>query len=138
MSFIRPIILLLAIFALMHPASAKEHCNSEDGTRMSGPANAPFIVQFRLKGKKLPLNVPFDADVTICSSTEAQLARIAVDATMPAHKHGMNYEPEVAQIDGNRYQVKNLVFHMPGIWRLEVIVYAGGQSYQFSHDVSLQ
>jgi hypothetical protein len=43
---------------------------------------------------------------------------LAVDATMPEHRHGMNYRPTVVARGTGIYRADGLMFHMPGRWDL--------------------
>lgn len=40
------------------------------------------------------------------------------DAIMPAHKHGMNFQPKIIMVGRDIYRVEGLMFHMPGTWQL--------------------
>ncbi|MEM8649851.1 MAG: hypothetical protein AAGF54_04915 [Pseudomonadota bacterium] len=128
----------MAIASVSFSAFAEEQCDPENGIRLTGTDDAPWRVQVLLKPKDIPLNAPFDAVVILCSQPEMLPSQVTVDATMPAHKHGMNYDPEVTRVDGHRYEVKNLVFHMPGTWRLEVTAYEGDKPHRFTHEVPIQ
>lgn len=57
--------------------------------------------------------------VRLCPAT-AEL--LAVDATMPAHRHGMNYRPALKPLGDGRWRVEGLLFHMPGQWELRLDV----------------
>ncbi len=65
----------------------------------------------------------FAIDVQLCPAS-AVLAR--VDATMPEHRHGMNYRPGVQPLGAGRWRVDGLMFHMPGRWELRLDVQADG------------
>ena len=41
-----------------------------------------------------------------------------IDAIMPAHKHGMNFQPRIVMIRPAIYRAEGLMFHMPGTWQL--------------------
>jgi hypothetical protein len=43
-----------------------------------------------------------------------------VDATMPAHRHGMNYRPSLQPLGDGRWRVEGLMFHMSGAWELRL------------------
>lgn len=58
-------------------------------------------------------------DIQVCGRAgQALPASMAVDADMPAHKHGMNYRPSVRALGGGRFEAQGLLLHMPGSWRL--------------------
>jgi len=133
-------ILLLVIGGLGagHSSHADEMCGSESGIRLSGSKDAPWTVQFHVNSTTIPLNAPFDASVTLCSRSERVPTRLVVDATMPAHKHGMNYKVTAVPVDDRTYTVENLLFHMPGVWRVEVTAYDNNKPHRFTHEVELQ
>ena len=67
----------------------------------------------------------FPVSVTVCGNVAAE-ATVELDATMPAHGHGMNYKPphSVVAKNGQRQQVmvEGVVLHMPGDWQWSVDV----------------
>ncbi len=60
----------------------------------------------------IPLGQPFALDIAICPAPRS----LAVDAHMPAHRHGMNYQPSITNPAPGRYRAEGLVLHMPGAW----------------------
>lgn len=73
----------------------------------------------------IPLNAPFALDIRLCDARLAELSRLtAVDAWMPAHRHGMNYTPTVTKLDWGHYRAEGLLLHMPGEWEF-VFDFAG-------------
>ncbi|MCW0236545.1 MAG: hypothetical protein OJJ21_23310 [Ferrovibrio sp.] len=73
----------------------------------------------------IPLNAPFALDIKLCDARMAELPRLsAVDAWMPAHRHGMNYMPKLAKLDWGHYRAEGLLLHMPGEWEF-VFDFAG-------------
>lgn len=69
-----------------------------------------------------PINVskPFGLDLILCG--DATDLTVEADAWMPRHKHGMNYAPVVHAEGDGKFNVSNLVFHMPGLWQVRVEV----------------
>ena len=76
----------------------------------------------------------FTIQVRLCPA-DAVLAR--VDATMPAHRHGMNYRPTIKAMGAGLWQVEGLMFHMPGAWELRLDVQAGGRTETLRDAVTL-
>ena len=132
------LLLLIAGLGVGSPALANEECTAGSEMQFSGNQDAPWTIKIQLDADAAPLNMPFEAKIVICNAADQFPARIVVDATMPAHKHGMNYEPATAKIDSGHYQVENLVFHMPGLWRFEVTAYENDKPHRYTHDVSVQ
>ncbi len=67
----------------------------------------------------------FPVTVTVCGDNAAE-AEIVLDATMPAHGHGMNYKPPHTVVaktgKGQKVMVEGVVLHMPGDWQWSVDV----------------
>ena len=78
----------------------------------------------------------FALELQVCPE-DTRLVR--VDATMPEHRHGMNYRPSLAALGGGRWRAEGLMFHMPGRWQLRFdVVDAGGGSASLLDDVTLR
>lgn len=71
-------------------------------------------VVFAPRGGPIQVGQPFALDIVVCPAPQA----LAVDADMPAHRHGMNYRPTVQSLGHGRYRAEGLLWHMPGRWRL--------------------
>lgn len=138
MKWLAAFILIISSLGTWYPTYAKDNCEAETGILLSGKTGAPWVIQIQPNPIEIPLNAPFNMRVTICSQSHVVPTRLSVDATMPEHKHGMNYEPKAARIDNHQYMVKNLLFHMPGVWRLEITAYENDSPHRFTHDINLQ
>jgi len=77
----------------------------------------------------------FSLLVQVCP---ADVALTRVDATMPEHRHGMNYRPELQALGGGRWRVKGLMFHMAGRWELVFEVAAGSTTTRLADDMLLR
>ena len=86
-----------------------------------------------------PLKVgqQFSATITLCGDA-AGLALRGVDATMPAHGHGMNYRARL-QRDEERgtWQASGMLLHMPGVWRFSVEASGPDGRVVFTQDVTV-
>ncbi len=63
---------------------------------------------------------------------------IVVDAWMPAHQHGMIYEPDIEDLGEGRFAVTNMVYHMPGLWQLKVTLETGGGRTAYVLDMPIR
>jgi hypothetical protein len=93
------------------------------GEALGAGAQRIDAAQFQLAYKPTPSPVPvgrfFAIDFVLCPRDGAAMpAEVRVDATMPEHKHGMNYRPSVKPQGAGRYRAEGLMFHMPGRWEL--------------------
>ncbi len=71
----------------------------------------------------IPVGKHFSVRLRWCGEGAAPTA-LKLDADMPAHRHGMNYQPTLSRVDtvGREWQADGLMFHMPGRWRFIVDV----------------
>ena len=86
-------------------------------------------------GNAIAVGTHFVLDVQVCP-VEATLRR--VDATMPEHRHGMNYRPSLQALGGGRWRAEGLMFHMPGRWELRFDVDAGGKTETLRQSITLR
>jgi hypothetical protein len=80
----------------------------------------------------------FALEVQLCDQRGVSAARLeSADATMPEHRHGMNYRPLVTPLGAGRFRVEGMMFHMAGRWELVFEVRSGKQVTRFAHDVHI-
>ncbi|MEO9460207.1 MAG: hypothetical protein ABJE63_09715 [Lentilitoribacter sp.] len=115
--------LTAVIFTTISHAHA---CAPESAVELDAADNAKFrsFADFELEA----ISKPFEIDLYFCSEHDVRIERIKVDATMPAHQHGMNYTPEFKRTDNGNFSVSGMFFHMPGVWQLEVSAYQASAS----------
>jgi hypothetical protein len=77
---------------------------------------------------------PFALLITLCPA-DAELKR--VDATMPEHRHGMNYRPGIEPLGPGRWRAQGLLWHMGGRWELRLDVQHQGQTVRLVQSVPL-
>ena len=130
--------LILGLVSLSNKAIAQTGCELGSGLSMSGDVDSPWSIRVEFDPGEIPLNMPFDAKITICTKGAKLPDRITVDATMPAHKHGMNYNPVTMKLKERQYETPDLLFHMPGIWRLEITAYENTTPYRYTYDLTVQ
>lgn len=113
-----------------------------DGTRL---ASGPLQMAWRVAGSApgtAPGTAPdiavgrhFVVELQLCPA-DARLTK--VDASMPAHRHGMNYRPSLTALGEGRYRAEGLMFHMAGDWELRFEVELAGQRLSLSDGVALR
>jgi hypothetical protein len=103
----------------------------------AGVALSGADVQLAWQAVPAPIAVsrPFQLVVTICPAN-SRLSR--VDATMPEHRHGMNYRPSLRPLEGGRWAVEGMLWHMAGRWELRFDVEADGRVQTLRHSLVLQ
>lgn len=104
------------------------------------PAGARQMVQGALQlswlaePQALAVGRPFALLLQLCPPG-ARVLR--VDATMPEHRHGMNYRPSVKPLGDGRWRAEGLLWHMAGRWELAVEVESGGERTWLRQSVQL-
>jgi len=76
----------------------------------------------------------FALEFAVCPAPQA----VRVDATMPEHRHGMNYRPTITAQGGGRYRAEGLMFHMAGRWELVFEVRTGGATERLAQSLRLE
>jgi hypothetical protein len=129
--------MLLAALASIAPARADVACPGEaQGFQRLKTADAE--VAYRWEPAELRVGQFFTAEVVACVASGAgAVEAIAIDATMPAHGHGMNYRPTAERTGAGHYRFTGLMLHMPGTWRVTLDLLRGGKRTRLTHDVSL-
>lgn len=99
-------------------------------------AGGPLKLAVTPQPAPVPLNRPFALELRVC---EGAVAAMAVDAHMPAHRHGMNYRTAVTQTAPGTWRAEGLLFHMPGEWEFVFeLRLADGGSRRLVHSLRLR
>jgi len=78
-------------------------------------------VYYRIEPVPLESGRHFTMRFQFCREGRAlELKRFKLDASMPAHGHGMNYRASSRRTGAGAYSVEGMLFHMPGQWRISV------------------
>ncbi len=89
---------------------------------------ASYRLAYRTQPPKIAIGRHFTMEVVVCAKAgSAAVEALGVDAFMPEHRHGMNYQPAAQAQGGGRYRIEGLMLHMPGRWDLYFDVQAGGR-----------
>lgn len=88
--------------------------------------------------KQVPMARHFVLEVQLCSAAAATAHLAKVDASMPEHRHGMNYRPRIVAIGDGRFRAEGMMFHMSGRWQLEFGVQSAKGSSRLFDDVRVR
>lgn len=120
------------LLAAAMPAFAACPPPPEAGARLD---SGPVQLAWRAEPEPIAVSRPFALLVTLCPA-DARLLR--VDATMPEHRHGMNYRPSLQPLGGGVWRVEGLLWHMAGRWELRLDVEVAGARQVLRQPVTLQ
>lgn len=81
--------------------------------------SAAHVLVWRTLPERIAVGQHFSVELVVCPRTEGATAQVVrVDATMPEHRHGMNYRTTIQPTGGGRHRADGLMFHMPGRWEM--------------------
>ena len=114
-----------------------------DPPALSGAAqiveSAGYRVAFRSNPQPIAVAEPFALEMSVCAkSGGAPPEGMTVDATMPEHRHGMNYRPTVIDGPNGRFLAEGMLFHMPGRWQLIFEVRSAGRTERLTRDLMVE
>ena len=108
---------------LTPPAAACPALDAPTGTA----SQSGYQLTYRVDPAEIRVGAPFAIDVSVCAAGEPFGGALKVDADMPAHRHAMNYWPDVHSEGPGRFRVEGLLFHMRGAWRLRFELTTAGR-----------
>ncbi|NNF44044.1 MAG: hypothetical protein HKN62_13565 [Phycisphaerales bacterium] len=101
-----------------------------------------YLVRYETDPAAIPLNDVFGLRARIFDAartdTPLRSVTLTVDARMPAHRHGMNREPEITLEPDGTFLVSGMLMHMPGAWELHFDVTRGAVTERAQVDVTLR
>ena len=97
-----------------------------------------YMLALRPEPMRLEVGLPFTLLMNVCTRRDEPAELVGVDATMPEHKHGMNYATTIRSDGYGRYRVDGLLFHMPGSWEVAFDGRSGGEIQRLTHDFVLK
>jgi YtkA-like len=101
--------------------------------------SADAEIAYRWEPAELKVGQFFAAEVVACRAPDREsVGQVAIDATMPAHGHGMNYRPKAEPTGPGRYRFTGLMLHMPGTWRVTFDLMHGPRRTRLTHEVNLK
>ncbi len=121
------------VFWFLAASGSANACEATGQRMASDVGDAPSVY---VAIDDVPLGQPFSMIITVCDETE--VSEMRVHAIMPAHQHGLNYVPVVTALGDGKFEVDGVLFHMPGLWELQVHVIFGGQSAHYTSEVVLK
>lgn len=90
------------------------------------------------KPTRIPMAKHFALEVQLCGKDGASNLQLGkADATMPDHRHGMNYRPVIKPLGDGRFRVEGMMFHMAGRWELAFELHTGKEVTRLTHDVQV-
>lgn len=134
-----PRLVAAAALALFSLRASAQTCGTDlpgKPTLIDGPRHR---IAFVARPDPIPLDAHFAIDFSVCPKAGATLPQsVRVTATMPEHRHGMNYRPVVTAPQPGRYRAEGLLFHMSGRWEIAFELVDGGTAERLVSGVLLE
>ena len=128
------VVAVLALEAVMLAMPASACPTTEQGYRRLASPDAE--VAYRWEPTELKIGQFFAAEIVACRAPKEEPVRaIMIDATMPAHGHGMNYRPSAVRTGPGQYRFTGLMLHMPGTWLVTIDLLQDGKRTRLTHEV---
>ncbi len=124
---------LLALCCVVPAAQAQTGC-AAPAPEAQVLREAGVQVQWQARPAVITVGKHFALEITVCPAS-AELSR--VDASMPEHRHGMNYRPSLKPLGGGRWRAEGLLWHMSGRWELRLDLKHEGQDLHLRQSVTL-
>lgn len=125
--------LLVGASNLNAEAGATCSLTAADGQRLDG--DGLQIAWAVVDQRVIAVGENFRLDVRACPANSELLS---VKATMPSHRHGMNYVPSIDTIESGHWRVEGLLWHMRGSWELVFELRRGGKIQSLRQMIELQ
>jgi YtkA-like len=106
----------LALAAVL-AASPAAYAACDAGPGVLRGKTPKVALAFRTTPPVIKVGELFSLQAEVCPQDGISVTGLKVDAGMPAHKHGMNYQPRVSSTGPGTYAATGLMFHMPGQWQ---------------------
>jgi hypothetical protein len=97
------------------------------------------VLVYRTRPQPVRVGERFAIEAALCPrAAGAAVERLAVDATMPEHRHGMNYAPVLRAEGAHGWIADGMLFHMPGRWQLAFDVRLAGRTERLAADLDVR
>jgi hypothetical protein len=100
-----------------------------------------FVVRYLATPAAIPMNADFALRAWVFANRDREQplddVELVVDAGMPEHKHGMVRAPRIERRSDGSFEIRGMLFHMPGRWELYFDVVSGALTERAQVSVEL-
>ena len=118
---------------------AGDHHDQAPGVWREGTTErGTYAMRWRPSPDPIPDNEPCRLQVEVSAGgAPVDDVELHVHAWMPAHRHGMVRNPVATSIGDGGYEVRGMLFHMPGHWQLFFDVIRDGELERATFELEL-
>lgn len=97
-----------------------------------------LTLEYHVEPEPIEIAEHFTLLLDVCvGSDSVGVDNLWLDALMPAHGHGMSYQPAIRARADSGYEASGMLFHMPGDWQLIVKFEYEGRPYDTALNITL-
>ena len=127
------------VAGLISGLCSAQECGSALAGHRRVAGNEHYVVAFATSPHPIVVGEHFAIDFVVCPRANGTAPQsVRVDASMPEHRHGMNYRPGVTTIRPGTYRAEGLLFHMRGRWQVTFDLTSGGSTEQLATSIVLE
>ena len=120
-------------------AGAQGDCDAALAGTPRRVSDARYVVAYVVSPDPIAVGAHFVIDFAVCPRDGAPPPdAMRIDATMPEHRHGMNYHPTVTARAPGYWHAEGMLFHMPGRWDLAFDVVTGTRSERITSTLRVE
>ncbi len=129
----------IAVSLLFFAGAGAHACGDTLAGARATVENSNYTVVYTTAPSPVEVGRHFTIDFAVCVRGKAAAPQeVRLDASMPVHRHGMNYRPTVTTLRPGVYRGEGLLFHMPGRWDLAFDVVAGNQTQRLTSTLHVE
>ncbi|PHQ69982.1 MAG: hypothetical protein COB93_06615 [Sneathiella sp.] len=114
-------------------------CPISDDKKVPDLSSAQYDISVTTIPAVITVGELFKVDLEVCRKDGAPFnGEVTAAATMPAHKHGMNYQPEVIAVEESVHHMEGFAFHMLGSWQFAFQIRENGKTETILLDYDLK
>jgi len=121
-------------------SNAKNACDISNDSNMLIVENDQYTAVIK-NLEPVKVSEPLTVLVTVCGEVSA-IDEFTLDASMPVHGHGTNYQPNIKKVESESdyalYQVEGIVLHMPGKWQWDMEIGSTSGKQTLNHEFVVQ
>jgi len=112
------------------------------GERLAAPVHSTesprYVVAYSTLPARIHVGGHFTVDFAICPRDGAPMPdSVRVDASMPAHRHGMNYRAGITPTGSGTWRAEGMLFHMAGHWEIAFDLVTGSTVERLTDGIDL-
>lgn len=130
---------IAATGCVLAAAGAAVACGESLGGARTTVEGGKYTVAYTTSPAPIVVGQHFSVDLAVCAKAGVPAPQsVRIDASMPEHRHGMNYRASITSPRAGVFRAEGLLFHMPGRWDLTFDVVSGGATQRLTSTLRVE